>query len=80
MPKSEPRLEFSLDRETAWTLRRLLQRFHHGAEFEYGGRTLSDTEDRNKRLEYALADNLENQILRIMRRNGWEEEDEAPRY
>ncbi len=77
--KADQRLDVPLDRETAWTFRRLLLRFHRGAELEYGGRALSETEDRRKRLEYALADRLEAEILRMMRLNGWEEEDAAPR-
>ncbi len=78
MTGADRRIDLRLDRETAWTLRRLLLRFHRGAELEYGGRVLSDTEERRRRLEYRLADQLEAEVLTIMRLNGWQEEDEPP--
>ncbi len=78
MSNPKPRIELPVDRETAWTIRRFLLRFHRGAEHEYGRRELTDTEDRRRRLEYALADDIEGKLLGIMHANGWAEEDDAP--
>ncbi|MCC3246900.1 hypothetical protein LG047_16520 [Methylocystis sp. WRRC1] len=72
-------IELRMDRETAWAMRRVLLRFHRGAALAYEGRALSAAEERQKHLEYALADTIEQDVIKLMRICGWEEEDDAPR-